>query len=76
VAGLDDYSTLMSASFTDKPRYQPYLALRPTYPMTTINRADARMTSISAKQGLTNEDEIDEKTFSEAIPKSVHGPTP
>lgn len=36
---FDDYSTLMGASFTDRPKYQPYSAIRPTYRMTTLNAA-------------------------------------
>ncbi|MFF4352762.1 alkaline phosphatase family protein [Streptomyces sp. NPDC001530] len=34
---LDDYSTPLSASFTDKPDYRPYSVIRPTYPMNSLN---------------------------------------
>jgi len=70
---FDDYSTPMSASFTDQPNATPYTVIRPSYPMTTVNGANAPMAGISAKQHLTKEDQIDEKTFNEAIWKSVRG---
>jgi YVTN family beta-propeller protein len=70
---FDDYSTPMSASFASRPNHQPYSVIQPTYPMTTVNAANAPMASISAMQDLTKEDQIDEKTFNEAIWKSVHG---
>ncbi|MEU8027357.1 bifunctional YncE family protein/alkaline phosphatase family protein [Streptomyces sp. NPDC049099] len=34
---FDDYSTPLSASFTDKPVYRPYAVIRPTYPMNRLN---------------------------------------
>lgn len=52
---FDDYSTLMGASFTDRPKYQPYSAIRPTYRMTTLNAAkvepppDARLSDSDAR---------------------------
>ncbi|MFE7213966.1 beta-propeller fold lactonase family protein [Streptomyces sp. NPDC057611] len=70
---FDDYSIPMTGSFTDKPNYRPYTASRPTYPMTTVNGTNAPMAAASAKQDLTHVDEIDEKTFNEAIWKSVRG---
>ena len=78
---FDDYSTPMSASFTEKPNLAPYSVIRPTYPMETVNQASAPMAKISAKQDLTKEDQIDEETFNKAIWKSIRGaasvmPTP
>ncbi|AKT52921.1 phosphoesterase [Arsenicicoccus sp. oral taxon 190] len=70
---FDDYSTPMSASFTTKANLAPYQVIRPTYPMTTVNGATAPMASVSAKQDLTKEDQIDEQTFNQAIWKSVQG---
>ncbi len=70
---FDDYSTPMSASFTDKPKFDAFSVIRPTYPMTTVNGVNAPMAKISANQDLTKEDQIDEKTFNEAIWKSVRG---
>ena len=70
---FDDFSTPMSASFTEKPNLLPYSAIRPTYPMGTVNQPNAPMARISAKQDLTKEDQIDEATFNEAIWKSIRG---
>ncbi len=70
---FDDYSTPMNASFTGEADQTPYNVIRPSYPMTTVNGANAPMAGISAKQDLTKEDQIDEKTFNEAIWKSVRG---
>lgn len=70
---FDDYSTPMSASFTKKPNSRSYSVIRPTYPMDTVNKANAPMASVSANQDLTKEDQIDEATFNEAIWKSVRG---
>ncbi|MER6121318.1 beta-propeller fold lactonase family protein [Streptomyces sp. NPDC001795] len=36
---FDEYSTPMSASFTDKPNYRAYSVIKPTYPMNSINGA-------------------------------------
>jgi phospholipase C len=70
---FDDFSTPMSASFTQKPNLRPYSVIRPTYPMDTVNQANAPMAKISANQDLTKEDQIDEATFNTAIWKSVRG---
>ncbi|PZH16341.1 phosphoesterase [Streptomyces sp. NTH33] len=37
---FDDYSTPMSASFTDKPDYRTYSVIKPTYPMNSVNGSD------------------------------------
>ncbi|MGW3208246.1 alkaline phosphatase family protein [Streptomyces sp. NPDC001135] len=43
---FDDYSTPLSASFTDKPVHRAYSVIRPTYPMSRLNppRATRRPT--------------------------------
>ncbi|MEV0184971.1 hypothetical protein AB0I54_37680 [Streptomyces sp. NPDC050625] len=38
-----------------------------------MNTVDSPMAGVSAKQDLTMEDQIDERTFNEAIWKSVRG---
>jgi len=78
---FDAYSTPMDASFTTKPNMRPYEAIKPTTDMQAVNGANAPMAKISGQQNLTKEDQIDEKTFNEAIWKSVKGkdavmPTP
>ncbi|WP_235780763.1 bifunctional YncE family protein/alkaline phosphatase family protein [Sinomonas notoginsengisoli] len=70
---FDAYATPMSASFTANPRLEPYTALRPTYPMTALNGSNAPMAAQSSVQDLSGEDRIDERTFNEAIWKSVKG---
>jgi hypothetical protein len=70
---FDDYSTPMSASFTATPNLSAYTATRPSYDMTTLNTANAPMAAQSAAQNLDAVDQIDEKTFNEAIWESVNG---
>lgn len=70
---FDDYSTPMGNAFSPKPMMTPYKAIKPTYDMKAINGKDAPMAAISAKQSLAKEDQIDEKTFNEAIWKSIKG---
>lgn len=70
---FDAYATPMSASFTGEPKLDAYAAIRPTYPMTTLNGANAPMAAQSSAQDLGSEDKIDERTFNEAIWQSVKG---
>jgi len=70
---FDDYSTPMSASFVDRPDLDPYDAITPTYPMTSVNGADAPMAAQMAAQHLEQADRIDERTFNEAIWQDVKG---
>ena len=70
---FDDYSTPMSASFTKNPNGRTYDVIKPTYPMTSVNGATAPMAAASAGQSLDKEDQIDERTFNEAVWKSVKG---
>ncbi|MFI1166079.1 beta-propeller fold lactonase family protein [Streptomyces sp. NPDC020801] len=70
---FDAYATPMVNSFTAWPDAKPYDALRPTYDMTAVNTAKSPLAGVSAKQDLTKEDQIDERTFNEAIWKSVRG---
>ncbi len=70
---FDQYSTPMSRSFTSTPNMAPYQVIKPSYDMTTVNAKTAPMANISAQQALTKEDQIDERTFNQAIWKSVRG---
>ncbi|MEU6554902.1 bifunctional YncE family protein/alkaline phosphatase family protein [Streptomyces sp. NPDC046915] len=46
---FDDYATPMTASFTDRPDYRPYSAIRPTYPMNSLNPPSAVMRTPGGK---------------------------
>jgi YVTN family beta-propeller protein len=70
---FDAYATPMTAAFNSRPNTKPYDALVPSYPRTEVNPKGAPMAAISAKQDLNKEDQIDERTFNEAIWKSVRG---
>ncbi|MFJ3304358.1 beta-propeller fold lactonase family protein [Streptomyces sp. NPDC086549] len=70
---FDAYATPMVNSFTAKPDATPYDAVRPTTDLAAVNTVDSPMAGVSAKQDLTKEDQIDERTFNEAIWKSVRG---
>ncbi|WP_235459448.1 bifunctional YncE family protein/alkaline phosphatase family protein [Streptomyces olivochromogenes] len=70
---FDAYATPMVNSFTARPNAAPYDAVRPTTDLTAVNTAGFPLAEVSAKQDLTKEDQIDERTFNEAIWKSVRG---
>ncbi|WP_307621286.1 beta-propeller fold lactonase family protein [Streptomyces sp. V3I7] len=70
---FDAYATPMVNSFTAHPDTRPYDVVKPSYDLTTVNGANAPMAGVSARQDLTKEDQIDERTFNEAIWKSVRG---
>ncbi|WP_433874512.1 alkaline phosphatase family protein [Sinomonas atrocyanea] len=70
---FDAYATPMSASFTANPNPAAYTAVKPSYPMTALNGANAPLAAQSSAQDLTKEDQINEATFNEAIWKSVKG---
>jgi YVTN family beta-propeller protein len=69
---FDAYATPMTGSFTNRPNYAPYSAIKPTT-LSEVNGASAPMAAQSAKQDLTKEDQIDEQVFNKAIWKSVKG---
>jgi YVTN family beta-propeller protein len=71
---FDAFATPMIGSFTNRPDFAPYDALRPSQPFTEVNAATAPLAAESAKQDLTKEDQIDEHLFNQAIWQSVKGP--
>lgn len=71
---FDTYATPMLAPFTDQPGLQPFAAIRPSEAGDATNGVDAPMARVSAAQRLNREDAINERTFNEAIWKSVKGP--
>ncbi|MER6127263.1 bifunctional YncE family protein/alkaline phosphatase family protein [Streptomyces sp. NPDC001795] len=70
---FDAYATPMVNSFTARPNAAAYKAIKPSTDLTAVNSAHSPMAGVSAKQNLTKEDQIDERTFNEAIWKSVRG---
>ncbi|WP_079102368.1 bifunctional YncE family protein/alkaline phosphatase family protein [Streptomyces sp. TP-A0356] len=70
---FDAYSTPMVNSFTARPNGAAYDAIKPSTDLAAVNTANSPMSGVSAKQNLTKEDQIDERTFNEAIWKSVRG---
>jgi YVTN family beta-propeller protein len=70
---FDAYATPMIGSFTNRPTFTPYQAIKPTWPLTEVNPVTAPLAALSAKQDLTTEDKIDEQAFNQAIWKSVKG---
>ena len=70
---FDAYSTPMSAAFTARPNFTPYDVITPTYPIGTVNGANAPLAAESEAQNLDVADAIDERSFNEAIWKSVRG---
>jgi YVTN family beta-propeller protein len=70
---FDAFATPMFGSFTSRPTFTPYTAIRPSQPFTEVNPVGAPMAAQSGRQDLRQEDRIDEKTFNEAIWQSVKG---
>ncbi|WP_330305628.1 MULTISPECIES: bifunctional YncE family protein/alkaline phosphatase family protein [unclassified Streptomyces] len=70
---FDAYATPMVNSFTARPRVEAYDAVKPSTDLAAVNTVNSPMAKVSAKQDLTKEDQIDERTFNEAIWKSVRG---
>lgn len=70
---FDAYATPMYGGFGPRPNLRPYDAVVPPWPRTEVNPNDAPMAEISARQQLGKEDQIDERTFNQAIWKSVRG---
>ncbi|MEU9214136.1 bifunctional YncE family protein/alkaline phosphatase family protein, partial [Streptomyces sp. NPDC048415] len=70
---FDAYATPMVNSFTAKPDAGAYDAVKPSTDLAAVNTVNSPMAKVSGKQDLTKEDQIDERTFNEAIWKSVRG---
>ena len=70
---FDTYATPMVESFDDDANLDPFTALVPQDAGNDTNGVDAPMASVSARQQLDREDQINERTFNEAIWKSVKG---
>ena len=70
---FDTYATPMVESFGDDANLDPFTALVPPDAGNDTNGVDAPMASVSARQQLDREDQINERTFNEAIWKSVKG---
>ena len=70
---FDTFATPMTAPFGDRPNPGPYQAVVPRDATDLTNGEGAPMASASAAQKLNREDEINERTFNEAIWQSVHG---
>jgi YVTN family beta-propeller protein len=70
---FDGQATSMLGSFTDQADLTPYTAVRPAAAGGATNSTSAPMAAISARQPLGREDQVDERSFNEAIWKSVRG---
>lgn len=70
---FDSYATPMVASFGRSANTAAYRAVRPDQAGEFVNGADAPMARASQAQRLDREDQINERTFNEAIWKSVRG---
>jgi YVTN family beta-propeller protein len=70
---FDAFATPMSNSFTSKPDFAPYAAVRPADASNILNGANAPMAAQSAAQPLNREDQIDMQVFNQAVWESVKG---
>jgi len=70
---FDAQAPTMTGTFTKHPDLTTYAAVRPQYAGNETNSATAPMAAVSARQPLAKEDRVNEKTFNEAIWKSVKG---
>ena len=70
---FDAQATPMTGSFTRRPDSTPYTVVRPASAGTATNSTTAPLAAVSARQPLGKEDQIDEKSFNEAIWQSVKG---
>ena len=70
---FDTFATPMVASFDEDANLDPFTALVPQEAGNHTNGVDAPMASVSERQQLDKEDQINERTFNEAIWKSVKG---
>ena len=70
---FDTFATPMVASFGQEANLDPFTALVPKEAGDDTNGVNAPMASVSEQQRLDREDQINERTFNEAIWKSVKG---
>ena len=70
---FDTFANPMSNSFTSKPNFTPYTAVKPVDAGNILNGANAPMAAQSAAQPLGQEDQIDMQVFNQAIWESVKG---
>jgi YVTN family beta-propeller protein len=70
---FDAFSNPMGPAFSGTKDLTPYEAVKPTTPLDEVNPVNAPLAAESEKQNLDQEDRIDERTFNEAIWKSVRG---
>jgi len=70
---FDAQAPTMTGTFTKHPNLTTYNAVRPALAGNETNSATAPMAALSARQPLAKEDQVNEKTFNEAIWKSVKG---
>jgi YVTN family beta-propeller protein len=70
---FDTFATPMVASFGTEADLDPFTALVPEEAGNHTNGVNAPMASVSEQQQLNKEDQINERTFNEAIWKSVKG---
>jgi len=70
---FDAQAPTMTGTFTRHPDLTTYNVVRPALAGNETNSATAPMAAVSARQPLAKEDQVNEKTFKEAIWKSVKG---
>jgi hypothetical protein len=70
---FDTFATPMVASFGTDANLDPFTALVPQEAGNDTNGVNAPLASVSEQQQLDKEDQINERTFNEAIWKSVKG---
>jgi hypothetical protein len=64
----------MYNSFTSKPDFTPYEAVKPQVDLNERNKPTAWGADLSEKMDLTKEDAIDDILFNEIIWRSIKGP--
>jgi hypothetical protein len=70
---FDTYANAMLGTFSDRPNNSAYDAALPAQSFAEVNAANAPMAAESAAQQLGKEDQINERTFNEAIWQSIKG---
>ena len=70
---FDAQAASMTGAFGERADLTPFSAVRPAAAGTQVNATTAPMAALSARQPLAREDQVDERTFNEAIWKSVKG---
>jgi YVTN family beta-propeller protein len=70
---FDASATPMLNSFTDKPNFTPYNAIKPKQSLTEVNPADGPMAAQSKTMNFSAPDLVDEQELNRMIWKSVKG---